>query len=226
MSSSKDDSTAAINAQPGRDTAGRRRRIRRGVLMTLVVAGVVWAVTAFGYRASHWPVKKFGVVVPGVLYRSAQPRGAEWNTLKRDYGIRTVIDLQQDKPDADWCIEQREFCRDNGIKLIRVPVMPDRPTEEEFQLMMKTFTDPNCQPVLVHCELGKLRTGMAVAAYRIVVDGWSYEKAMTEAREYKKNDLNEGYEKFLRELERRVSAGKAGSHVDRAGETLAAQTRP
>jgi protein tyrosine/serine phosphatase len=38
--------------------------------------------------------------------------------------------------------------------------------------------------VYVHCQAGMDRTGFAVAAYRILVDGWDADRAMAELRGY------------------------------------------
>jgi protein tyrosine/serine phosphatase len=34
----------------------------------------------------------------------------------------------------------------------------------------------------MHCEAGSRRTGVAVAAYRILVDGWDADRAIAEAK--------------------------------------------
>ena len=191
----------------GRNT---RRSVRRGVLLALIAGGAAFAIWGVIDQVRNWPVHHFGVVKPRVLYRSAQPTAGGWRILKNQYGIRTVVDLRSDEPDKQWSIVQRDFCRANGIKLIRVAIGPDRLTDEEFKVLMGTLTDPNCQPVLVHCELGKLRTGVVVAAYRIVVDGWSRERALAESRQYK-STLNSGYEEYLRQLELRCATRPAGT---------------
>ncbi|MCY2928629.1 MAG: hypothetical protein NTV86_03885 [Planctomycetota bacterium] len=63
---------------------------------------------------------------------------------------------------------------------------------------------PKHHPVLIHCEAGSARTGFATAAFRIVFDGWSYEKAMEEARDLDfptpHKDIDREYDKILREL--------------------------
>jgi protein tyrosine/serine phosphatase len=40
--------------------------------------------------------------------------------------------------------------------------------------------DPANQPLLVHCEQGFHRTGILCAAYRLAINGWSVEQALTE----------------------------------------------
>ena len=48
---------------------------------------------------------------------------------------------------------------------------------------LRTTTDPKLMPVLVHCEHGSDRTGVCMAAYRVVVQGWTKEDAIREMTE-------------------------------------------
>ena len=210
---------------PKKTCPSARRSVRRAILLALAAGGAAVAIWGVVDHLRNWPVRRFGVVKPGVLYRSAQPDAAGWQALKKEYGIRTVVDLRSDRPQEQWSIEQREFCRDNGIKLIRVAIGRDRLTDEEFKLLMGIFTDPNCQPVLVHCELGKLRTGVVVAAYRIAVDGWSSERALAESSQYKER-LNPGHEEYLRQLERQVATQPARHPPARTLDAGTGQTLP
>jgi protein tyrosine/serine phosphatase len=55
------------------------------------------------------------------------------------------------------------------------------------------------KPVLLHCEHGEDRTGLAVAAYRVVVSGWTKDEAMDEALKFGyRNWLNYGLNKTWR----------------------------
>jgi tyrosine-protein phosphatase SIW14 len=56
-------------------------------------------------------------------------------------------------------------------------------------------------PVLVHCQHGEDRTGLIVAAYRVMVSGWDKNKAMAEALHFGYRDwlnfgLNETWSQF------------------------------
>ena len=42
------------------------------------------------------------------------------------------------------------------------------------------MTNPESGTVLVHCQHGADRTGLLVAVYRVVVQGWSKERAIDE----------------------------------------------
>lgn len=52
--------------------------------------------------------------------------------------------------------------------------------EDEAVDFLSVVRDPARQPVFVHCQHGADRTGMNVAIYRIVEQGWSKEDAITE----------------------------------------------
>lgn len=145
------------------------------------------------------PVRHFAVVEGGVLYRSGQPDERGWKRLRDRYGIRTVIDLREDTPNEPWAVSERQFCAANGIRYIKLPIGPDRLTDRELQIIAQTVSDRQCQPVLVHCEHGKSRTGIAVAAYRVVAQGWSYQTALAESQELKEN-MEPGYAACLKEL--------------------------
>lgn len=159
-------------------------------------------------RIRDWPVHHFGVVETGVLYRSGQPDRLGWRVLRAEYGIRTVIDLRPDLADEPWAVAEREFCRRSGIELVKMPIGPERLTDAQLQRLLDVVTDPTRQPVLVHCEHGSSRTGVVVAAYRIVADGWSFEAAIAESRRYKPQ-MNRGYAAYLKQLANETARGPA-----------------
>jgi hypothetical protein len=47
------------------------------------------------------------------------------------------------------------------------------------------MTDPDAQPVLVHCAAGSQRTGCAIALYRSLIEGWDDNRALGEATDYR-----------------------------------------
>ncbi|HNX26688.1 MAG TPA: dual specificity protein phosphatase family protein [Phycisphaerae bacterium] len=156
------------------------------VLVVLIVIDVV-SLVVFFKLLSNYPVHHFDEVIPGVLYRSAQPDPERWKVLRDQYHIHTVVNFRYDDPGDEGMMFEKQFCKDNNIKLIRIALDDAPPTEKELTEFLNIVKNPANQPVLVHCELGRSRTGVMVAAYRIKCDGWTAAKAIEESKHFKQN---------------------------------------
>ena len=122
------------------------------------------------------------------LYRGGQPLAAGFAELK-GMGVKTVVSLRVLGSD-------RHRLSGTGLRYLQLRVNPLHPEEEDVVAFLQVACDPRNQPVFVHCRQGVDRTGMMVAAYRMVVEGWPREKAMAEMRSMGFNggwDLMEDY---------------------------------
>ncbi len=182
---------------------GKYKRIIR---LLLIVGLVICAVLA-GVWYHDWPVHHFGTVEKGILYRSGQPTEQGWNDLRKWYGIKTVVDLRQDLPNEPWSILERDFSRRHGIKLVKIKIYPGPIEPEKLKQFIDIVSEPQNHPVLIHCEHGSSRTGIMVAAYRVMINGWSYERALKESHKYKK-PMNAPYATYLQELANRRMRGE------------------
>ena len=106
------------------------------------------------------------------LYRGKQPSREGLQALK-DMGIKTVVNLRTGDEDT-------ELLSGLGLDYVHIPVSTLDPEEEDVVRFLSVATDPARQPVFVHCRRGADRTGMMVAVYRMVVQGWSNEQAKEE----------------------------------------------
>jgi protein tyrosine/serine phosphatase len=130
------------------------------------------------------------------LYRGGQP-SADHLLQLRALGVRTVIDLRGEDPAAR---SAEEAAADRlGLTFYSVPFSGTRtPDEALLRRIVATMADGQDGAVYVHCQRGRDRTSLAVALYRVWIDGWAPERAwQLEARDY-------GYRGwlFLRPLER------------------------
>jgi protein tyrosine phosphatase (PTP) superfamily phosphohydrolase (DUF442 family) len=171
----------------------------RKIFLAAVVALSATAITLAVLWYRDYPVRHFGVVEKNAFYRGAQPEAGGWRRLRDDFGIRTVIDLREDRSSQPWAVAEREFCDRNGIRYVKLPVGSEGITDAELRTIVETVGAPACRPVFIHCELGKSRTGVAVAAYRIVVHGWTLDAAIAEAAKYKEN-MTAPYIEYLKQL--------------------------
>lgn len=161
-----------------------RRRILLSagfVLVAAIAAG--W----FGGGKYFFIAKRFGVVIPGQLYRSGQiskwVQEDQWNA----YGIRAVIDLNGIEPTDLDQKHEIERTKELGLEHRRFPLRGDGTGDvvryaDAIEAIVK-FQKSNV-PVLVHCSAGAQRTGGVVATYRVLVQGWSTDDALDEMQVY------------------------------------------
>ncbi|MEX0776416.1 MAG: dual specificity protein phosphatase family protein [Phycisphaeraceae bacterium] len=106
------------------------------------------------------------------LYRGAQPEDQGFARLRK-MGVKTVINLRSFHSD-------RANCRANELGYVHIYSKAWNAEDEDVVAFLKAATDPANGPVFVHCQHGADRTGIMIAAYRIVVQGWSKDDAIAE----------------------------------------------
>ena len=108
------------------------------------------------------------------LFRSEQPSARDVADLEA-LGIRSILNLRDSRGDA--AVKGLSHFR-----LYQVAMEADEVTPEQLLQALRTFRDAP-KPVLVHCWHGSDRTGVVVAAYRLVFQQWSHEQAIEELKE-------------------------------------------
>ncbi len=105
------------------------------------------------------------------VYRSEQPSRAGFQEI-RDLGIKTILNLRDKHTDAP-------LLEGFGFDLIEVPMTAGNFTEGDIVKALKAIHEAR-KPVLVHCQRGADRTGVVIAMYRLVFEGWTKEDAIDE----------------------------------------------
>ena len=109
------------------------------------------------------------------LYRGAEPLPEGFAELKK-LGIKTLVNLRSDHSDQ----VQAEAA---GLGYVNIPMHAWHAEDEDIVQFLRTTTDPKLMPIFVHCQHGSDRTGVCMAAYRVVVEGWTKEDAIREMTE-------------------------------------------
>ncbi|MCS7166591.1 MAG: tyrosine-protein phosphatase [Gemmatales bacterium] len=142
------------------------------------------------YRLRYAESKRLRIVDPGKLYRSGQLSSRGLKRAILSFNIRTVINLQEEAPNPQLGNEsEASLCRRLGVRYIYLYVDSlslERHyaglTPEAARIFLDLVTDPNYQPVLIHCRAGLHRTGILTALYRIHVQNWHADTAWAELR--------------------------------------------
>lgn len=116
------------------------------------------------------------------LYRSGQPDEDGFRIIEAA-GIKSILNLREYHSDDDEA-------EGTSLKLIHYPVAAGKVSEQDIEAILKLLRNAP-KPVLVHCWHGSDRTGIVVAAYRIIE-----QKHPVEAAEKEFTDERFGHHEF------------------------------
>src|SRR4029450_8703332 len=73
-----------------------------------------------------------------------------------------------------------------SMRFFRIPMTThETPAAEKLEQFLRIVNDPVNQPVYVHCQGGRHRTGVMTAVYRMTADGWTPDQAFAGMKGYK-----------------------------------------
>lgn len=190
LSGSREDSQNPRNSCFGRWNVRFNGRLVRtyvaGAVVALSLATSAAAQPSTGDKLSNTKVDSSTIRIDNFgrinsnYYRGAQPKGHDYADLGA-LGIKTVIDLTRDGDPGEPAM-----VRSAGMKFYRIPMTThDTPSAEKITQFLKLVNDPANQPVYVHCQGGRHRTGVMTALYRMSDDGWTADQAFAEMKQYK-----------------------------------------
>jgi len=155
----------------------RSRRTVTRVHFAAAVAALF--VASAGAAYANVAIDNFGRVNDR-YYRGAQPAGRDYDDLAA-LGVKTVIDLTDDGDANESGLTARA-----GMKFFRIPLTTHaQPSAQAVSQFLALVNDPANQPVYVHCQGGRHRTGVMTAVYRMSHDGWTADRAFAEMQNYK-----------------------------------------
>jgi protein tyrosine phosphatase (PTP) superfamily phosphohydrolase (DUF442 family) len=156
-------------------TSQRRRIVALALLLPLLFIGgcksekparpETWAQLVPSSALKNWYM-----LTPDV-YRSEQPTRQGFEEIRKR-GIKTIVNLRDKHSDAP-------LVEGLGFNLVDVPMTAWGFSEEDIVKALKAIESAP-KPVLVHCQYGADRTGVVMAMYRIVVQGWTKKDALAE----------------------------------------------
>jgi protein tyrosine/serine phosphatase len=113
----------------------------------------------------------FHPVSPGAAYRSAQLDRDELEYYIRTFKIRSIINLRGENAGEAWYEEEISTCRKLGVSHFDIGLSSEKsPSSCEIQDLLRLFHDAP-RPVLIHCQGGADRAGLASALWKVAVEG-------------------------------------------------------
>lgn len=130
-------------------------------LLAICAAGIAGCGLYLGYL--QWS-GNFHEVIPGEYYRSAQPSAVQIADYAKRYKIRTIVNLRGASTEA-WYRNETLAAQDLGITHVDFKMSATRElTPERAQELVQLLKDAQ-KPILVHCQAGADRSGLASVLY-------------------------------------------------------------
>ncbi len=110
-------------------------------------------------------------IVPGEIWRSAQPSGPEMDAFITRLGLRSVLNLRGERGGSAWLREERSVTAARGVELhtVRLSAKQMPPTPRLREIVRVLDTAP--RPLLLHCKGGVERSGLVGAVAVLLHDG-------------------------------------------------------
>ena len=139
----------------------------------------------------------FGKVDEGV-YKGSRPRTDADYRLLQSHHVKYILDLQLIPSPRK--AEQTRASR-YGMEIIhaRINASPVGPSEKHIASIMAILRDRRYQPIYFHCALGRDRTALVAALYKMYFLGMSQRDAWRYMQEagFKESWLRDGLKKYL-----------------------------
>ena len=179
----------------------RRRLLGIAIAIAIALSAVVAAALLLRTNGTQDGIAKFQKL-DATLYRGAQPHARDFKDLEK-LGVRTIINLRKRHSDESMLKGTSLRYRNIGMNVWQAE-------DDHVIAFLKLVKDRSKGPFFIHCQQGVDRTGFMCAIYRIVVQGWTKEKALAEMRRFKPHRIWTNLERYIRKMDVKAVRKKTG----------------
>jgi protein tyrosine phosphatase (PTP) superfamily phosphohydrolase (DUF442 family) len=121
--------------------------------------------------------ENFHTVEAGKFYRSAQLPQKKFKKYILKHGIKTVINLRGEHPEAEWWRTEKQICDQLGVQFFSLSFSAATLSSKENLRKLLDIYDTAPYPILVHCFGGADRTGEAASLWCLEKMGHNNKEA-------------------------------------------------
>jgi undecaprenyl-diphosphatase len=174
--------TPRRNARPASPRAGkisgdewkkRSRKLRRHTFMLLTLSLAIVA----SYAAKLLLTHNLHVVQPDILLRSGQLNPETLEHIIQRYHVASILNLRGGHPGSQWYDAERETAAKVKVHHFDLSLSANHEVSDAKFCQLTNILYRAPKPLLVHCDGGADRSGLACAVYLFCIEGKSPEEA-------------------------------------------------
>ncbi len=155
-------------------------------ILVVFVGVALWLVGKNNHWFDRWIPNRFRVIDQGHIYASGQISRYLIRDVLVDHHIGVDISLcaEDIASDPDE-VAERTATRELGVTLLEYPLAGDGTGDiNQYVKAITAMVKANRagQGVLVHCYSGVERSGACTAFYRVLIEGWTTQRAVEELK--------------------------------------------
>jgi protein tyrosine phosphatase (PTP) superfamily phosphohydrolase (DUF442 family) len=165
---------ADVATEPNAPLKPARKLLRRLLILLAVATLLFWPAWQIG---NHFLGGNVHEVIPGVLFRGAQPSAASLESLIHHQKIRTVLNVRGCCWPDEWYVAEAKTCQRLGVNLEDICFSAVHlPSRHEVRRLVETVERAE-RPIFVHCRHGSDRTGIASMAAQLLLEELTFDAA-------------------------------------------------
>ncbi len=144
------------------------QRARRCVFAIGALAAIC-VLSGGGYLGALQLTGNFHAVIANELYRSGQPSAEQIAEYNRHYGIKTIVNLRGPNPHSAWYKSELAETQQLGMTHIDFSMSAKHKLTRTQAAQLIDILKRAEKPILIHCNAGADRSGLAAALYLAAV---------------------------------------------------------
>ncbi|MGD1076333.1 MAG: tyrosine-protein phosphatase [Thermodesulfovibrionales bacterium] len=150
-----------LRAKGKMKVSGRNRLFFSAIVIPLFLGAI--------YAYYEVEEENFHPIKVGEAYRSAQMDGGGLKFFIDKYHIKSILNLRGAKADEKWYIDEMKVSSKYNVIHYDVSLSAySEPTLKETEVLMGIFKSAP-RPILIHCQAGADRTGLAAAIWKVII---------------------------------------------------------
>jgi protein tyrosine/serine phosphatase len=138
---------------------------------SFIAAFIVLLSLSVGYLLFMEEQGNFHSITDGEAYRSAQLDRDELQYYLKKYHIRSILNLRGSNPEASWYRQEIKISDEQKVMHFDIRLSASSaPKKEDLREMIRIFRSAP-RPILMHCQAGADRSGLAAAIWKVIIDG-------------------------------------------------------